>query len=136
MKKVLYSTIRQQSLDDEGFQTLLCEIEAILNGRPITKVSDDVNDLEALTPSHYSPEIKTTYGSWNFQRKRLVHQKKMVTGTILIRYLLEKMGEGVPTTTSRKTEMVEAKKKLCDGRHCCCYGSCGSSKLMADGKSN
>lgn len=27
-------------------------MEAILNDRPITKVSDDVNDLEALTPNH------------------------------------------------------------------------------------
>ncbi len=52
VKKVLYSTIRQQSMDDESFQTLLCEIEAILNGRPITKSSDDVNDLEALMPNH------------------------------------------------------------------------------------
>ncbi len=52
VKKVLYSTVRQQSMDDESFQTLLCEIEAILNGRPITKSSDDVNDLEALTPNH------------------------------------------------------------------------------------
>ncbi len=39
-------------MDDESFQTLLCEIEAILNGRPITKSSDDVNDLEALMPNH------------------------------------------------------------------------------------
>lgn len=33
-------------------QTVLCEVEAIINDCPITKVSDDPNDLEALTPSH------------------------------------------------------------------------------------
>lgn len=39
-------------LSDEMFETLLCEVESIVNGRPITKVSDDVNDLECLTPNH------------------------------------------------------------------------------------
>ncbi len=52
VKKVLYSTLQQQCLDDESFHTILCEAEAILNDRPITKLSDDPNDLEALTPNH------------------------------------------------------------------------------------
>ncbi len=52
VKKVLYSTLQQQCLDDENFHTILCEAEAILNDRPITKLSDDPNDLEALTPNH------------------------------------------------------------------------------------
>ncbi|XP_035989853.1 uncharacterized protein LOC118561756 [Fundulus heteroclitus] len=52
VKRVLLSVLHQQTLDDESFQTILCEVEAILNDRPITKVSDDVNDLEALTPNH------------------------------------------------------------------------------------
>lgn len=52
VKKVLSSTLRLQTLDDEGFHTVLCETEAILNSRPITRASDDANDLEALTPNH------------------------------------------------------------------------------------
>ncbi len=52
IKKTLYSTIRQQTLDDEGLLTVLCEIESILNNRPITMVSEDVKDPEALTPNH------------------------------------------------------------------------------------
>lgn len=48
----LSSILHQQTLDDEGFHTVLCEIEAILNDRPITKLSDDPNDLEPLTPNH------------------------------------------------------------------------------------
>lgn len=52
MKSVLTSVLKQQILDDEGLQTIFCEVEAILNDRPITKVSDDPNDLEALTPNH------------------------------------------------------------------------------------
>lgn len=30
----------------------MCEVEAIVNGRPITKSSDDPLDAEALTPDH------------------------------------------------------------------------------------
>lgn len=33
-------------------QTVLCEAEAILNDRPISKLSSDPSDLEALTPNH------------------------------------------------------------------------------------
>lgn len=39
-------------LDDEGLQILLCEVESIINDRPITTTSDDPNDLEVLTPNH------------------------------------------------------------------------------------
>lgn len=52
VKGILSSVVGQQVLDDEGLQTLFCEVETILNDRPITKVSDDPNDLEALTPNH------------------------------------------------------------------------------------
>ena len=43
---------KEQILDEEGLVTLMCEVEAIVNGRPVTKVSDDPKDLEALTPNH------------------------------------------------------------------------------------
>ena len=39
-------------MSDDMLQTLLCEIESILNGRPLTKVSSDVLDDRALTPNH------------------------------------------------------------------------------------
>jgi hypothetical protein len=52
VKQILCTVIRQQTLDDEALQTVLCEAEAILNDRPISKLSDDPNDLEALTPNH------------------------------------------------------------------------------------
>lgn len=52
VRKVLNSTLKVQNLDEEGLHTVLCEVEAIINSRPITKASTDPNDLEALTPNH------------------------------------------------------------------------------------
>ena len=52
VRKVMKALLRQQVLDDESLNTLMCEVESIVNGRPITKVSDDPRDLNALTPSH------------------------------------------------------------------------------------
>ena len=52
VQKVLNSIFKVQTLDEEGLHTVLCEAEAIINGRLITKASTDPNDLEALTPNH------------------------------------------------------------------------------------
>ncbi|XP_029696919.1 uncharacterized protein [Takifugu rubripes] len=52
VKRVLSSITNQQSLDDEGLVTVMCEVESILNSRPLTTVSSDPNDLEPLTPNH------------------------------------------------------------------------------------
>ena len=40
---VLNSLLNQQTLTDEVLQTLFCEIEAILNNRPITITSSDID---------------------------------------------------------------------------------------------
>ncbi len=52
VRKVLSGLLKEQVLDDEGLRTLLCEVESIINGRPLTKVSDDPRDVAAITPNH------------------------------------------------------------------------------------
>ena len=54
VRKVLYSVLQEQVIlmDDEGLHTVFCEVEHIVNSRPITPVSEDPNDLDALTPNN------------------------------------------------------------------------------------
>ena len=52
--------LNEQVLNDEGLPTLMCEVEAAINGRPIMKVSEESRDLQALsliTSSYYDKEL-------------------------------------------------------------------------------
>ncbi|XP_026827674.1 uncharacterized protein LOC113562437 [Ooceraea biroi] len=48
LKRIIGDTV----LTYEEFATLLAQIEAVLNSRPLGALSDDPNDLSALTPGH------------------------------------------------------------------------------------
>jgi transposase InsO family protein len=53
VRKVLLGLIGNHCrMSDEGLATLFCEVECIINSRPITKVSDDIRDSTPLTPNH------------------------------------------------------------------------------------
>lgn len=45
--------IGNKSLRDDVLYTSLVEIESIVNSRPLSPVSDDPDDYEAITPSHF-----------------------------------------------------------------------------------
>ena len=51
-RKVMGGLVKEQCLEDESLQTLLCEAESIVNGRPLMTVSGDRRDLNPLTPNH------------------------------------------------------------------------------------
>ena len=51
-RRIFISLLKSQRLTDEILETLFCEVESLINGRPITKISDDVNESTPLTPNH------------------------------------------------------------------------------------
>lgn len=113
VRKVLNSNLKVQNLDKEGLHTVFCEIEGIINSRPITKASFDPNDLEALTPNHLLllktlPTLTPPY--------RHVCSEKVETGPIHVRSVLKKVDKGIPSPTAGVSEMDSSEKESCCGR--------------------
>ena len=55
VKRVLYDILGSRRVTEEVLGTTLCLVEQALNSRPITPVSTDSRELEALTPNHFLP---------------------------------------------------------------------------------
>lgn len=52
VKNILYSLYPTLNFNDETLKSALCEIESIINSRPLTFVSVDHEDDDAITPNH------------------------------------------------------------------------------------
>ena len=52
-KRRLKAITQDRLFKEEAISTYLTEVEAVLNNCPLTSISDDVTDLELLTPNHF-----------------------------------------------------------------------------------
>ena len=52
-KGCMKAVVKDRLLHEDALHTLLLEIESIANSRPLMSVSDDIDDLEPLTPNHF-----------------------------------------------------------------------------------
>ena len=64
-------------MNAETLLTLMAEIESLLNSRPLTHVSIDPQDLEAITPNHFligrnSPNIPPDVFDERFEFQKAV----------------------------------------------------------------
>lgn len=53
MKHHVRRIIGDSTLTYEEMSTLLAQVEACLNSRPLQALSDDLDDITALTPGHF-----------------------------------------------------------------------------------
>ena len=51
VSKVLNAVTQFQTLDEESLVIFMCEVENIINNRPLTYVSSDVKGMQPLTPN-------------------------------------------------------------------------------------
>jgi len=52
-KPILWKIVSIQSFTQKQYSTVLTEVEAVINSRPLVYVYEDINSNIALTPSHF-----------------------------------------------------------------------------------
>ena len=52
-KRRLKAITHDRLFKEEALSTYLTEVEEVLNNRPLTSISDDVTELEPLTPNRF-----------------------------------------------------------------------------------
>ncbi|GFV76149.1 integrase catalytic domain-containing protein [Trichonephila clavipes] len=52
-KHHLYRTLVNSKITSEEFETIIIQIEGILNSRPLVPLSDNINEYEVLSPGHF-----------------------------------------------------------------------------------
>ena len=53
VKKLLRRVLGRSALKYEEMCTVLCDVEAVINARPLTYLSEDVKDMTPLTPATF-----------------------------------------------------------------------------------
>lgn len=82
VRKILNSTLKLQTLDDEGLYTVLCEVENRINDRPLTKSSNDPNDRCYYAQSTIVDENGTCTAPRPLPERRPVQSPTMETGPV------------------------------------------------------
>ena len=52
VKRALHAISTDKIFTDETLQTYICEVESILNKLPLTPISNNIHDFEAIIPNH------------------------------------------------------------------------------------
>ena len=104
IKRSLKAILGERLVDEEVLRTVLSEAQGIANSRPLCPNSDDVRDMEALTPNHLLLQrTVTTLPSGSFDDTDLLSRKKWKQTQILACHFWKRwMREYLPTLQERQ----------------------------------
>ena len=66
-KRSLKSVLKDRPVYEESLRTLLIDVEFTLNSSSLLPLSDDINDLDALTPNHFLIGTRPLYFNSNIK---------------------------------------------------------------------
>lgn len=110
-KSALKTILRNRSVTDEVLGTVVVDVEALLNSRPLTHVSIDPNDPEPLTPNHFllgcaHPYVPLTYVN---EAEVVSRRRFRTTQAILSMFWRRWLTEYVPNLVERSKWTKEQK---------------------------
>ena len=128
-----YRTVGKTKMSFENFTTLITQIEASLNSRPLTAPVSKPNDTSVLTPAHFLigrplttlPEPSRRQP--DTKQKLQKHQQHSQT-------ISEKVDRGLLNNRSTSTKMAQEQSTVYRQWHCCHHGRQHASNAMATGK--
>ena len=112
-KRVLYTILGTRRLLDEVLHTTFCLVDNALNSRPLTPVSADPCDLNAITPNHFllgehSTGIPSVVGNDEFGYRKRYARAQSYANSIWSRWIREY----VPTLNRRSKWQTPSEQHL------------------------
>ena len=113
----MYAVLGNRSVTEDVLSTTMCLVEQMLNTRPLTQVSSDATDLEAITPNHFllgNKNLCLPYlsGAEQFiDHRKLFRQTQAYADLIWDRFRKEYL----PTLKSRKKWQTTTDRSLQQG---------------------
>jgi len=116
VKTTLRCILREHLPSEEMLSTLLVETEAIVNSRPLTFVSLDSHDEEALTPNHFLMGCSSPCSyPGNFKKEDIVSKRKWRATQQLINHFWKRwVHEYLPMLT-RRVKWLQSSNPIVEG---------------------
>lgn len=87
IKNLLLRVLGKRSLYYEEVETVLCDVEAVVNSRPLTYISEDPEDFSPLAPANFLIDLS----KW----KRMVFKEDIGTVKELEKILGKDFGKNI-----------------------------------------
>ena len=115
-KKMLKAIVADTIVSKEVLRTALVEAEGILNSRPITHVSNDVGDIEPLTPNHFLLlRANLSYEDAEVSDREINSSKMWRQSQALANFFWRRFTKEYLTSLTERKKWKEKKRSLKDG---------------------